>query len=59
MLNALDNKKTLLAVFVLFVAGGLKALGTIDEQTFDIVRTLAEGLGFAGVWHKLHRNSVK
>lgn len=45
----LSGYRTYLAAAVLFILGGLKALGIIDENTFQTVAALAAAAGLAAL----------
>lgn len=41
--------RTYIAVAVLFIIGGFKAIGVIDEATANTITTFAIGLGLFGI----------
>ena len=45
----LDGKKTYIGSIIVFIAGGLKALGKIDEKTFDILMSLGGAVAVYGI----------
>jgi len=45
----LDGKKTYISAALLFVAGGLLALGAIDQKTFEVIATVAGSLAAFGI----------
>ena len=49
IIDFLDGKKTYIASGLLFIAGGLKAVGAIDESMFQIILTIAGTIGLIGV----------
>ena len=49
MLNWLNGKKTYIGGAIIFVAGGLKALNFVDEQTFGILITLGSAITVVGL----------
>lgn len=51
----LNGYKTKIAVVLLFVLGGLKAVGVLDEQTFQTLSTFAAGLGLYGLRDAVER----
>ncbi|MCR4307754.1 MAG: hypothetical protein NUV80_04265 [Candidatus Berkelbacteria bacterium] len=47
--DLIDGHKTHLAVVIIFVASGLKAIGVINEETFVSLMTFGNGLGLFGL----------
>jgi len=47
--NFLDGKKSFIGAAVIFIAGGLKALGKLDEKTFEILITLGGAVAAVGI----------
>jgi hypothetical protein len=45
----LDGKKTFIGSLVIFIAGGLKALGKIDENTFNWLVALGGAISVYGI----------
>lgn len=45
----LDGKKTYIGASVIFVAGGLKALGKIDEEIYQTLVTLGGAISVFGI----------
>ncbi|GIW70241.1 MAG: hypothetical protein KatS3mg101_0988 [Patescibacteria group bacterium] len=45
----LDGKKTFIGSAVIFIAGGLKALGKIDENTFNWLVALGGAISVYGI----------
>ena len=43
------GKRTYVAVALIFILGGLKALGVVDSATFDSVEAFIIGLGLFGL----------
>jgi hypothetical protein len=41
IIDFLDGKKTYIGAGIMFVAGGLKAINAIDQQTFEIIAAFA------------------
>lgn len=49
LLQKVDGKKTYLGATLLFVAGGLLALGLIDQKSFEILATVAGAITAGGL----------
>jgi hypothetical protein len=49
ILNTGKGYRSYIAVAVLFVIGGLKAIGVIDEATASTINNFAIGLGIFGL----------
>jgi hypothetical protein len=47
--NWLEGKKTIIGAIVIFVGGGLKALGKIDEKTYEFILTLGGSISIYGI----------
>ncbi len=47
--NVLDGKKTYIGAAVIFLAGGLRALGKIDEETYQTLVTLGGAIAVFGL----------
>jgi len=45
----LDGKKTFIGALVIFVAGGLKALNKIDEETYKLLLTFGGAVSIYGL----------
>lgn len=45
----LQGKKTYIGIAILFIAGGLKAIGFIDESMFQMIATLGAGVTAFGL----------
>jgi len=45
----LDGKKTIIGAIVVFIGGGLKALGKIDEKTYEFILTLGGAISIYGI----------
>jgi hypothetical protein len=45
----LDGKKTIIASVLIFCAGGAKALGWIDEGSFQTIITIAGAIAVYGI----------
>ena len=45
----LDGKKSFIGAVVIFVAGGLKALGRIDEETFQMIVGIGGAIAVFGI----------
>lgn len=42
-MNFLNGKKTYIGVIVLFLLGGLKAIGVLDEGTYQVLLPIVAG----------------
>jgi hypothetical protein len=47
--NMLDGYKTKIGVVIIFVAGGLKALNKIDEETYKLLLTFGGAVSVYGL----------
>jgi len=47
--DLLEGKKTFIGAAVVFVAGGLKALNSIDESTFAVLAALGGAISVFGL----------
>lgn len=54
LLNKLDGYKTYIGAGVIFVAGGLKALGVLNESEFELIMSVGTSITVVGI-----RASVK
>ncbi len=50
----LEGKKTYIGAIIIFVAGGLRALEKIDEQTYNTLLTIGGAVSIYGI-----RNALK
>lgn len=53
ILNLLDGKKTYIGGAIVFFAGGAKALGWIDDETFKWVVAVGQGIMVVGFRHAI------
>ena len=57
--NLLDGKKSYIGGLVIFISGGLKALGKIDDDLFQILVTLGGAISVYGIRQAILKASKK
>ena len=55
MVEFIDGKKTYFGAVILFIAGGARALGWIDQKTFEIIATIAASITAYGLRHAIKK----